>query len=503
MKAWFSSLDTGLNRRYLIFLAVALSILFSVWRIQGADLINHDAVFYLQAALGDVASEKQLHNWLFYSYLILFVSDIGGMGLETAAHLVNIVLDALLVYAFIRAVELFAGGTRVLFWAAVVILSVPYLIENREEIIRGHGYWAFSMVAFLFYVKLYRDFSWWSVAGWTLSMGLATLFRVEGLVIACLAPLGMLLNRSLNWRERLYRSAKTYLPLALAGVSLTVLTLFSDPFQNKLGDVFLASGELGNVLANVVPQKAELLRKFVFPRFSADGAVYSIYLSLAFSIIIDLMESMSLAYFLVWIFRRQFPAAGMNADAVPIIGTFVSINALILLAHALLNFVMVSRYTMMAAILLLIVVVYSIAELQRKKVLETTGKNRLVFGALVFFICLMVIAGLKSSPSSKLYILDAAGWIINNVQQGEMVGTDYQRVRLGYYSNRGRQVEQWVRFSNVSRRGEIAEDAAYLLLRVRKGELDNRGRVTLQKNTLSKISEILDAKGNGYFVYRR
>ena len=216
------------------------------------------------------------------------------------------------------------------------------------------------MVAFLFYVKLYREFSWRSLAGWTLAMVLATLFRAEGAVIAALAPLGLMLNRRCDWPERLSRTAKSYLPLLAITACMALLAILYDPFQNKLGDVYTASGDFLDVLTGTVAQKAELLRRWVFPLFSRDGAVYSIYLSLMFSIVIDLIESMSLVYFLVWVLRRQLPAAGMDKDAVPIIATFVSINFVILFYHVMLNFVMVSRYTMMAAILLLIVVVFAI-----------------------------------------------------------------------------------------------------------------------------------------------
>lgn len=496
-------MTAGLDRRYIYLAAILCSVFFSVWRILGVDLINNDGAVYLQAALGDEQSKQHLHNWLFYPYLIGAVSNASGMGLEWSAHAVNLVLDGILVFAFLRVSELFGGGARVLFWAALIILSVPYLLENRGEIIRGHGYWAFSMVAFYYYVKLYRRFSWGSLAGWSVGMLLATLFRIEGLVIAALAPLGLLLNAGYGWPDRFRNLIRAWSPLLVAGAVLLFLMLFLDPFHNRLAQIPLALAQLGGAYTVDIPEKAALLRKFVFPLFSGDGAVYSIYSSLISAILIDLIESMSLVYFLVWVLRRQFPASGMAHDALPVIATFIVINFVVLFNHAALNFVMVSRYTMMAAILLLLVVAFALARVHQEYASRESRKSRILLPVLSLLIVAMIVAGLKSSPSSKLFILDAAQWVHSNVEEGETVATDYQQLRLRYYSNRGRDIAHWSQFATPLHGGGVSKDADYLLLRVKKGQPGRAALKAAGNPQLAKIDEILDGKGNGYLVFRR
>jgi len=403
-------------KRLLVFVfAILGSILLSLWRIHVNDLINQDAVYYLQAAAGDPESARHLHNWLFYSWLIRFVGDGLGIELLGAAYLINTLFNAMLVYAFLRVVELFNGNISTLLWAVLVILSLPYLNENRAEIIRGHGYWAFAMVGLIYYIRLFRKFSWWNLAGWMASMVLATLFRIEGLVIVVLAPLGLLLNSQMPWNDRWASVLKSGIPLILGAAILALSYLLLDSFQNRLLEVYDSLANIGSALLTEIPHKADALRQDVFPLFSRDGALLGVYMMLLFMIIKDLVESMSLPYFMIWLFRRSFPASGLSTDAAPILGFFVASNFVVLIPYMLLNFVMVSRYTMMASILLLIVVAFALSELYRKKLTTGSKKHRLLFNVMVLVMVLMLIAGIKTSGSQKLYVLDAASWMQQNL----------------------------------------------------------------------------------------
>jgi hypothetical protein len=500
-----SSTDVRFNRLLVYVLAVLGGVLLSLWRIHFNDLINQDAVYYLQAAAGDLESARHLNNWLFYSWCIRFVSDGLGLELLGAAYLINTFLGAILVYSFLRVVEMFNGDGRTLFWAALVILSLPYLNDNRAEIIRGHGYWAFSMLGLIYYIRLFREFSWWSLAGWTGSMVLATLFRIEGLVIVCLAPMGLLLNTRIAWKARFYSLLKTSIPLLLGAAFLLLLYLQMDSFQNRLLEVFTSLVSMGNALLIKVPHKADLLRQHVFPLFSRDGSLLSVYLVLLFMIIKDFIESMSLPYFMIWLFRRSLPATGLASDAASIIGFFTAANFVVLVPYMLQHFVMVSRYTVMASLLLLIVVAFSLAELHRKQSADGVKKHRLWFNAVLLVMVLMFVLGVKTSESKKLYVLDAANWMQQNLPDKTHVGTDYQKERLEYYANssgEGRTMDAYIEVSDISSKIIKMPEYEYFMLRVKAGELvtDLPSARWVHKHS-EKIHELLDSKGNGYFIY--
>ena len=486
--------------------AILGSVLLSLYRIHFNDLINQDAVYYLLAAAGDRESAEHLNNWLFYSWCIRFVSDSLGGELLAAAYLINTMLGAILVYAFLRVVELFNGDIRTLFWAALVVLSLPYLNDNRAEIIRGHGYWAFSMLGLIYYIRLFREFSWWSLAGWTASMALATLFRIEGLVILCMAPLGLLLNVQITWKSRMLKLVKSSIPLLLGAVFLLSLYLLLDSFENRLLEVFESLVALGNAMLSKVPYKAELLREHVLPLFSRDGALLSIYLILLFAIIKDFVESMSLPYFMIWLFRRSLPATGLAPDTAAIVGFFTAANFMVLVPYILLHFVMVSRYTMMASLLLLIIVAFSLSELHRKRSTDGIKSHRLLFNAIVLVMGLMFIAGIKTSGSQKLYVLDAASWMQQNLPGKAHVGTDYQKQRLEYYANyggEGRDGDVYIDVNDISSKTIKMPEFEYFLLRVKAGkQVSDLPSARWVREHSDKIHEVLDRKGNGYFIYK-
>lgn len=496
----------GFKRLPVFALAVLGSILLSLWRIHVNELVNQDAVFYLQAAAGDLESARYLNNWLFYSWSIRFLGDGLGIELLGAAYLLNTLLNAMLVYAFLRVVELFNGNTSSLVWAALVILSIPYLNENRAEIIRGHGYWAFSMLGLIYYIRLFREFSWWNLAGWTVSMVLATLFRIEGLVIMVVAPLGLLLNTRISWHDRWFGLLKSSIPLLLGGVFLVISYLLLDSFQNRLLEVFESLAKLGNALLSEIPRKADVLRQKLFPLFSREGALLSIYVILLFMIIKDFIESMSLPYFMIWLFRRRFPASGLATDAAPIIGFFVSVNFIVLVLYMLLNFVMVSRYTMMISMLLLIVVAFALSELHRRKVTGGSKEHRLFFNIMVLAIVLMFIAGIKTSGSKKLYVLDAANWMQQNLPAKTRVGTDYQKHRLEYYTNyagEGRSKDIYVEVNDIYNKKFSMSQFDYFMLRVKAGALVAKSStIDGVLKQAEKIHELMDSKENGYFIYK-
>ena len=500
------SFEAG-SRRLLVYLfAILGSVLLSLLRIHFNDLVNQDAVYYLQAAAGDQESARHLNNWLFYSWCIRFVSDVSGLELLSAAYLINTMLGAMLIYGFLRVVELLGGNTRTLFWAALVILCLPYLNDNRAEIIRGHGYWAFAMLGLVYYIRLFREFDWWSLTGWTLSMVLATLFRIEGLVILCLAPLGLLLNTRIPRAARIAALLKTSIPLVLGGAILLLSYMLLDSFENRLLEIFESLASMGGALLDKVPYKALLLRQHVFPLFSKDSALISVYLVLLFMIIKDFVESMSLPYFMIWLFRNSMPARGLAPDAVPIIGFFVAVNFVVLVPYMLLHFVMVSRYTMMASLLLLIVVAFSLAELHRKKSAEAARKQVRLFNAVVLVMVLMLLAGIKTSTSKKLYVLDAASWMQHNLQGKTHVGTDYQRERLEYYANysgAGRAADAYIEVNDIASKNIKMPEFEYFMLRVKDGELvtDSPSARWVRRHS-TKTAEILDNRGNGYFIYR-
>jgi len=481
----------------IYFGAALLGLMLSLWKIHGTAQINHDAVYYLLALQGDAASIEQIGNWLFYSYLTKGISLALGLEPEHAAWLLNILLDTLLVLAFIRLVETLGGNRSTLLWAALLVLSLPYLNDNRAEIIRDHGYWAFTLVAMIAYLHLFRKFSWKHLLLWNLAMLIATLFRVEGAVFLAIMPLGLLLNTEHSLQQRLRYAALALLPTVAIALAFALMMVFSTSFQNRLVETVTKAGSLLSIFTEIIPGKASLLQGGVLPQFSQSTAEITIYLGVIYSIVKDLVSSLSWLYFGILVLRRWFPAPRLSAEAHTVISFYAAISILILFLHGAQHFIMVSRYTMSLALVLLVVVAFSMEELQRKVQENPTLKPRLAVIAIC--IALLFADSLISSAKPKVYILDAARWVRENLPDGARVLTDYHAERVGYYSNKNN--DKHYVFLRYQPATTPLEEYDYAFVRTRKGKANSKLQQLLYSQGLKPIQKIANEQ-QGVIIYK-
>jgi len=414
-------------------LAALASVLLSLLAIWQNDLINHDGVLYLRAIEGDAEAIRWIGNWLFYSKLIGWTSAISGLEPEQAAYAVNLLLDLLLVLAFLRFVGELGGKHSTFVWAALLILILPYLNGNRAEIIRDHGYWAFTLVAMLYYLRLLRNFSWRSLLLWNLFMGVATLFRIEGIAFLALMPLGLAL-RPVPWKQRLRETAMACLPVAIGLVLLLLAVLLDGGAGNRLTKLLANSQQLLEIFTVQVPRKAEKLRDALLPDLSKSSSVLVLYFAVLLSIAKDLAESLSWPVTFIILLRGWFPAPRLPDDYARLMVPYAATSLLVLFIHGSQHFVMVSRYTMALGLLLLPVAVFALDEFwQRYRRRQVPA-----WLAVAVFLSLLGLAAdsLINSSTQKPYITEAARWAAEHLPPGSRVITDYETTRLDYYAEK-------------------------------------------------------------------
>ncbi len=187
-----------LSRRYAAPAAAAFGSLFIsllAWHSRGA--INNDGVLYLQAAQAflerGLYAALEVYSWPFYSVLIALVS-LAGMSLPTAAYVLNAITFSLLAFGFVAVLRLLTPGRAQVPWIGVaVILLLPELNELRSAVVRDTGFLAFFLLSLWALLSFLRDGGWHKLMVWSVAVALATLFRIEGFILALAGPFALLL----------------------------------------------------------------------------------------------------------------------------------------------------------------------------------------------------------------------------------------------------------------------------------------------------------------------
>jgi len=419
--------------RSLVYLAAALgSLLLSSWYVHLSEVVNSDGVLYLLAAQGDQHSATSLGNWIFYSKLIQGTTLLTSLSTEVAAQVVNTLLDLLLVLAFLRLLETLGASRRALAIGAMAVLVLPYLNDNRAEIIRDHGYWAFSVVAMIFYVRLFRKFSWRTLLAWYLAMGLATLFRVEGAAFVALMPLG-LLAKPVPLRQKSTDTIKAYLPLVAAAGLLFGLA------HHQLGNNRLMT-ELRNIQTlfdgiffQGLPDKAAALQQILSPYYSHGTAVLVILFAALVDTLKDLVKALSWPFLLILVLRRWFPAPALPDVYRRALLPYLVVSALVLAVQELRTFIMVSRYTMALALMLLPVVVFALDELWQRYREKEIGPALPAVTALA--VLGLLADSIIESPGHKGYFVETGDWAAAHLPANSRSLTDDNALRIQYYVN--------------------------------------------------------------------
>lgn len=172
-----------------------MSLLFSLLVILQNPVLNDDAYGYLRAA--DLFREQGAsavfadYGWYSYSILIALCDYLVPGGPVLAAHVLNAALQATVVFAFMR-INALMGSERQQWLAALTIMAFPLFNEMRYYLIRDFGFWAFVLLS-LWQLLRYRDHGrWYHALAFAIALAAATAFRLEALLLAALAPLGLL-----------------------------------------------------------------------------------------------------------------------------------------------------------------------------------------------------------------------------------------------------------------------------------------------------------------------
>ena len=421
-----------------------LSLLFSLWAIMTDDVINYDGIFYIETARyiyeGEWLAAYKNYHWPFYPLLIAAVSKAGSLSLETSAYIINITLLAFIPYIFISLLIEMGASRKVCISGALLLLLHVSLNDYRDYIIRDFGYWLFFLVSVLQLMRYQSTGRLRFAVGWNISILIATLFRIEGIVFWVFAPVIFLFTGD-DIRNRI----KTYFTLNSALFISMVFALayiwisgFSETLMfSRIAEPYYGIQSVIVSFVETIPHKAQQVSDAVLNQFSDKYAVHVVWAALFVIFAFTIIGATGILALILSIYAILKIRIRMMYTHRSILFGMIAINILIFSVFVVTQFFLSGRYVMPLALLLMLPAAFALYALYTwlNSLSGKKGKIR-VFGKSILLLVFlsMLIDGLVSFGSSKDYIKSTGKWMETNIPHDAKIYSNVPQIY--YYSGR-------------------------------------------------------------------
>lgn len=409
--------------------AVLISLLLSVWLVYVDGVVNNDGILYLKAARafarGDAAAAAQIYTWPFYSWLIAAFHQATGLGLETAAHIIDALFGALLVYAFITLVALFDKRRGTLICAAVVILLWPALNKYRAEVIRDVAYWACYLSALVFFLRFYaRPAAFHLAIAWGVAMVAGSLFRIEGMVLLIALPLVLLFDgRSpVMARMRHFLMAES----VLLGCALAIACYWmAQPgdviFSGRLAEPMEWLQRLPQLFSDELSARAHTVERTLLSEYSSGYAMGAVLLTLGLIIVGDFISNIEVLHLFLAGYPFVFRDFRESLRFKRVLLWVALLNLAVIFIFALEYFFLIGRYIMPLSLLALVFAPIGLMRLyERWTAMRREGvawRRNWLFVVVCLGFAVALVDSTYSLGPSKQYLREGGLWIQANVSR--------------------------------------------------------------------------------------
>jgi hypothetical protein len=490
-----------LNNRVVVYWCVAIcSGLLTLYRITARDLINGDGILYIDVAKGflsgGVSGAIDVYHWPFYGILIGLVHRLTGLSFENSASFLNMLFLVLACVVFVRIYEEISGKQARIWVAAILILALPVLNDYRDLVIRGHGFWAFMLLALYCFIQYSRSPDLKNALKWQLGIMVAILFRLEGLAFLVLAPFCFLLIAE----ER--RRIVTHL-LRLNGLFILLATVVVT-FMLVSGALTLPSSleipyQLDYIspmaLIGAIDAEAEMMFARNKLMTSADDARLILASGALMLVLVKVALNAGLPFLAVWGYGVQRKWLQMTRES-SIVACFAVTGFLVLIPVVGNFFFLSSRYTVLTVLSISLItfqyVDYLLRDLSRRQL------HKWKMAAWVFILVLF-LDGVISGGASKQNIRVAGEWLRAEIAAEGRIACN--EARLQFYSD---DRCKWISFGDAGPADAIndlkQEGYTHLLFWISRKDEPLRSVVDSDTG-LVLVKEFLNKSGNSVRLY--
>jgi hypothetical protein len=495
----------------LIAVLAIIGVLLGLWlAMLEHGRINGDADLYLEMASrfarGDVPGALSLYKWPLLPWLMAQVNQLTGLDVENAGRLLGAVFFGIATWGFLTLIREAGGSRNVILAGALLLFSSPYIVGAvLPMIMRDQGFWAFYLLALLFFLRFYRSLGLVDAMLWQVCAALATLFRVEAVSFMILMPLLLLSRHDLAWRKRVLGLGMAYL-LPLMVVALGILgglLLPAAELQTKLGRLTEVQSSLQSVYHQVsggLASKARVYGDQVLGKYMDNYAMLGLCLTLLSVIAGKIIGASGWLGIALAATGRRCQAPALNADARAVMLWAAAINLINLAVILLTAYLLSARYAVGMAFIVLIFAAFNLGGLYDRWKGNAAHHSRwLALGLLISALLMAYHLARSLAPYDANYNYEqrAVAWVKQHAPRDARIY--YDGARLRYYARApwNDRADEWENNLPVLQASPARFD--YLLLKV-KGKNPKQLALLEQLAQYRKVQEFRRDNSNAIVV---
>ena len=409
-----------------------ISLLLSTFAFYSDDIINRDGILYMDMAAaflqGGLTETARLYDWPFFSIIVAYLHKLTGLPLEISAGVLNSLFFVLLTDTLILICNKILPNSRQLVIAAVFILCFQVINDYRDFIIRDIGYWALCSLTLYRFILFLEAPSIKNATIWQLVAVISILFRIEGIVILLGLPLYLFATQ--HPKLAIKHSLQLSYLLIIAAFITSIVIASQSGLTNGFGKLSTVSSYINpNNFVAPLNSKTLVLANQVLNKYSKEYGGLILISGLLIMLLYKLIKALSFGYIFLYVASWW---QSRNNQAFPyqwLLTYFTAINLLILIVFLFKQYFMVTRYSVITLIGLLLLLLPKICHFLEHAWLS---KNR-IYISITGLILLICLVDSFTQSNSKFFIKNTALWASQNLPANSTVLTDDEFIH--YYFN--------------------------------------------------------------------
>lgn len=418
--------------RAIYLVAAIVSLILSCWINFHEVVLNPDAICYLQSSMmvgtDGIKAAADLCNqarWPFYSVMIHYVAVATHLSYGASAHLMDAFFSLISVLTFIAIVKKLGGTTRILWLAALVILTAHDFNSIRQYIVRDHGFWTFYLLSVWLLLQYLQQPKLKFALLWSISLIVATIFRIEGGVFLCVVPFVVFFWRDYTVFERIKFFISLNLVAMVAGITALGWLTLHPQHTHHLGRLPELTAQLQHgwqTIADRFYASKVGLVKYVLSQEGERDAGMILAITFFVAYLMNVISSLSLIYTALVAYALKSKATLMMHGK-RVLVMYILINLVVTMVFYAQLLFLSKRYLVALSLMLMLFVPFALEKLW-------THKKWLY--AAFFFMFISALGGIFDFGHSKFFMRNAGDWMAVNVpKSASLYVNDFQTM---YYT---------------------------------------------------------------------